>query len=208
MLTIEFRAANDLDIRAMTEGRGALGRNLATISLPAGIVAGGIAYAFSRSWWFAAAAGIGLFAISTYSNIVFFRKVRRWEFRRTDSKAVKVLEVVADRVLDVEPIGDDAPALCFFMGERKALLLVGQWLLKYDSFPSKSFRLHVWSENETPIRIDAIGPVVRAESSSVLLRSGYRKRQFELIDAAPETLQADLDSTLGPTASSAGAEQA
>src|SRR5215831_6406713 len=179
MLTINCRAANDLDLKAMTQGHGALGRNLATISIPAGIGVGGIAYALSRSCSIAVAAGVGLFAISLYSNLTFFRKVRRCEFLKTDSKAVEVLEVSADRVLDVEPVGDNAPALCFFVGERKAMLLVGQWLLKYDSFPSKKFCLYLWSENKVPIRIDAIGPTVEAEHSDVQFRPAYRMRQFE-----------------------------
>jgi hypothetical protein len=205
MLTISRRAANDLDLRAMTQGRGALGRNLATISVPAGIVVFGIAYAFSRSWWIAVAAGVGLFAISLYSNLIFFRKVRRGELLRTQSRAVEVLEVSADRVLNVEPVGDNAPAYCFFVGERKALLLVGQWLLKYESFPSKTFRLHLWSETKVPIRIDETGPTVLPEHSDVQLRTAYRILQFELIDASPETLQADLDSALGSARSRASA---
>jgi hypothetical protein len=114
MLTTNCRAANDLDFKAVTQGRGSLGRNLA-VALTAGMVVGGIAYAFSRSWWIAVTAGVGLFAISVYSNLMFFRRVRRYEFPRTDSKAVEILEVSADRILDVEPVGDNAPAFCFFV---------------------------------------------------------------------------------------------
>ena len=142
-------------------------------------------------------AGVGLFAISVYSNLMFFRKVRRYEALRTDSKAVEMFEVSADRILDVEPVGDNGPAFCFFVGGRKTLLLVGQWLLRYDSFPSKSFCLHLWSETRVPIRIDAIGPTVEPEHCDVQLRPTHRLRQLALFEASPETLQADLDNALG-----------
>jgi hypothetical protein len=197
MLAIRHRAANDLDLRAVTQGRGTLQRNVATLSAPAGIVVGGIAYAFSRSWWIAVAAGVGLFGLSLCSNLMFFRRVRRCESLRADSTAVEVLEVSANRVLDVEVVGDNEPAFCFFVEEGKALLVVGQWLHEYDSFPSKRFCLHLWSETKIPIRIDAIGLTAIPERSVVQLRTTYRTRKFELIDASPDTLQADLDSTFG-----------
>jgi hypothetical protein len=197
MLAISHRAANDLDLRAVTQGRGTLQRNVATLSAPAGIVVGGIAYAFSRSWWIAVAAGVGLFGLSLCSNLMFFRRVRHCESLRADSTAVEVLEVSANRVLDVEVVGDNEPAFCFFVEERKALLVVGQWLHEYDFFPSKRFCLHLWSETKIPIRIDAIGPTAIPERSGVQLRTTYRTRKFELIDASPDTLQADLDSTFG-----------
>jgi hypothetical protein len=202
LLNIKYRAANDLDLRTIRQGRGSFGRNVATVSLPFGIVACAVVYVIWHSWWSASAVGIGLFAASAYSNLAFFRNIKRWEFLRTDSKAVEVLEVSADRVLDVEPVGDNAPALCFFVGEGKALLLVGQWLLDYDLFPSKSFCLHLWREKKQPIRIDVIGSRVDAEHSNVQLRKAYRLRQIELIDASPDTLQADLDSAFGDKRSS------
>lgn len=47
-----------------------------------------------------------------------------------------------------------------------------------------------------PIRIDAIGPTLVQEHPNVRLRATHRLRQFQLIDASPDTLQADLDRAL------------
>jgi hypothetical protein len=107
-----------------------------------------------------------------------------------------VLEVSASRVLDLEPLGDDAPAFCFFVEERTALLLVGQWLLPYDSFPTLTFRVHRWSDTKEPIFIEANGPQIEPEPSGVQLRRNHSYGKIELIEAAPETLQNDLDRVL------------
>jgi hypothetical protein len=204
MLTINYRAANDVDLLTIRQGRGSLGRNLTTVSVPIGIFTFGLVYAIWHSWWSAGAVGIGLFTASVYSNLAYFRKIELGEFLKTDSKAVEVLEVSADRVLDIEPVGDNGPALCFFVGQGKALLLVGQWLLNFDSFPSKSFCLHLWRDTRLPIRIDVTGPTVDAEHFNAQLRPAYRLRQIEWIDAAPDTLQTDLDNALGAKRSRAG----
>jgi hypothetical protein len=98
--------------------------------------------------------------------------------------------------LDIQALGDNAPAFCFFVDEGKGLLLIGQWLLEYDSFPSNSFRIHRWSDTKQPIRIEVTGQHIDAEPSSVRLTTGYRFGKLELIDAMPETLQDDLDRSL------------
>jgi len=98
--------------------------------------------------------------------------------------------------VDIEALGDNSPALCFFVGDGKALLLVGQWLLNYDSFPTESFRVHRWSDSKECIRIEATGPQIEAEHSNVRLRPSHRFGELELIDANPETLQEDLDRAL------------
>lgn len=196
MITIHYRAANDLDLKASTEGRGSLVHNLATASLPAAALALGIVYMIWRSALAAGVVAIGLFVASLLSNIFFFRKVRRRSLLKEDGTAVEVFEASADRVLDIEPLGDNAAALCFFVGDRKALLLVGQWLLKYDSFPAESFRLHRWRVTKDCIRIEVTGSQIKAEHSTVRLRPSYRFRELELIDAVPETLQEDLDRAL------------
>jgi hypothetical protein len=193
MISIYQRAADDLDLDALTEGRGSLVRNLAMISLPSAAVALGIVYAIWRSFLAAGVVAAALFAASLFSNIVFFRKVNRHRLLKADTTAVEVFEVAAQRVLDIEPLGDDAPALCFFVGERKALLLVGQWLLKHEAFPAASFRLYRWRDSKKCIRIEVTGSQIETEHSTVQLQPSYRLRQIELIDAAPETLQEDLD---------------
>jgi len=193
MITIYHRAADDLDLKALTEGRGSLLRNVVTASLPGAAIVFGIVDLIWHSVMAAAVVAVGLFAGCLVSNIRFFRKVRRRQSLKADSTAVEVWEVSAQRVLDIEPIGDNAPAFCFFTGDRKALLLVGQWLLEWDSFPAQSFRLYRWRETQECIRIEASGPQIEPERSTIRLRPSHRFRQVELIEAAPETLQEDLD---------------
>jgi len=196
MMTIYSRAANDLDVKALTDGQRSLRRNLATASFPVATIAFGVVYAEWRSAMTAGAIAVGLFLASLLSNIRFFREIKRRENMKEDVNAVEVFEVSASSVLDLEPLGDDAPAFCFFVDEGKALLLVGPWLLKYDSFPAESFRLHRWADTKKPIRIDVIERPVNAAASKARLRPSHRYGKIEVLDAAPETLQDDLDRAL------------
>ncbi|MGB7844276.1 MAG: hypothetical protein WBL63_01575 [Candidatus Acidiferrum sp.] len=113
-----------------------------------------------------------------------------------DSTAVEVFDVSASRVLDVEHLGSNGPASCFFVDDGKALLLVGQWLLEYASFPNKSFRLYRRSDTKKPIRIEVIGNRVEPEHSTVRLLPNYRVTKVQMFDATPETLQEDLGRAL------------
>jgi hypothetical protein len=193
MITIHYRPANDLDLKALTEGRGSLAHNVMTVSLPVAALVFGFVYIIWHSLPVAGMVAVGLFFASLASNLSFFRKVERPRSLEKDSTAVEVFETSAQRVLDIEPLGDNAPALCFFVGDRKALLLVGQWLLEYDSFPAESFRVHRWRETKECIRIEVTGPQIEPEHSTARLRPSHRFRQLQIIDAAPETLQQDLD---------------
>ena len=196
MMAAYHRAADDVDLKALTHKRGSLWRNLVTAALPAAALAFGIIYLVWRSALKASIVGMGLFLASLLSNIRFFRRVKHCESLKKDANAVEVLEVSASRVLDVEPLGDHAPALCFFVGDGKALLLVGQWL-ESDSFPAESFRLHRWADTKKPIRIEVTGRPVQAVHSTVRLRPSHRFGKIEMFDATPETLQDDLDRVLG-----------
>jgi hypothetical protein len=196
LLTISHRAANDLDLKQLTHARGTFGRNVVTVSLPVGVVVFGIVYFSWRSALVASVIAAILFLASLLSNIRFFRKVKQRELLKADDKAVAVFAVSSDRVLDIEPLGDDSPAFCFFVGEGKALLLVGQWLLNYDSFPTKSLQIHCWADTKEPIRIETNGQSIEPEQSKIKLRPTHRFGKIELIDATPETLQTDLDRTL------------
>ena len=171
-------------------------RNVATRSFPVAAVVFGAVYMIWRSSLAAGVVAVSLFAASLLSNVRFFRKVKQRQSLKTDSAAVEVWEVSAQRVLDIEPLGDNAPAFCFFVGNGKALLLVGQWLLEHDLFPAQSFRLHRWRDNQESIRLEVTGPEIEPEHSTVRLRPSYRFGQLELIDATPETLQEDLDRAL------------
>jgi hypothetical protein len=95
--------------------------------------------------------------------------------------------------VDVEPLGSHGPAWVFFAADGKAMLLVGQWLLRHRSFPSTSFRLYQWADTKNPIRIEPTGRRVKPERSTAQLRPNYRLTDIEVFDAAPETLQHDLD---------------
>jgi hypothetical protein len=141
-------------------------------------------------------AGIFL-AASLISNLRFFKEIQRRQMLMRDSGAVEVIEVEASRVLDIEPLGSHGPALCFFMGEGKALLLIGQWLLEASSFPSTAFRLHRWSDTKTPIRIESRRGPITPENSAAQLPGRYNGGDVALFDAMPDTLQQDLDKAFG-----------
>jgi hypothetical protein len=197
MVNIYHRAADDLDLKALVRGRGSLGRNLLMVVLPASLVLFAGVYLLWRSLLAAGVVGVGIFLASSLSNIRFFRDVKRRESLKTNNKAVEVFDVSASRILEIEHLGSNGPALVFLAGEGKALLLVGQWLLDYDSFPCESFRLSRWTNSKKPIRIEVAAKAIRAESSAVRLKPTYSFGQIELFDGAPETLQNDLDLALG-----------
>lgn len=158
MIKIYQRAARNLDLAALTRGRGSLVRNLLTASLPLAIVLFGVVYLKWRSVRVAGAIAAAVFIASLISNVRFFRIRMQRERQKADGKAVETLEVSATRILDIEFVGDQGPAYCFFVDEGKALLLVGQWLLECPSFPFTSFLLHCWSDSKKPIRIEPLGP--------------------------------------------------
>lgn len=191
MIRIYERAANDFDLTALTRGRGSLIRNLLNVSLPVATVLFGVVYLKWRSVRIAGGIAAGLFIASLVSNVRFFRT--SGNRRRQMEGAVETMEVSATRILEIEFVGDQGPALCFFVEEGKALLLVGQWLLECPSFPCATFRLHRWANSKKPIRIEPLGSSVQAEPSTARLKPEHRFKPIELLQAAPETLQQDLD---------------
>ena len=202
MLKMYKRAAGNSDLKAMNRSGGSPGRNLVTVALPvAAALFGGIYWKW-RSLLAATLIAVGVFAASALSNVRFFREAKRRKGQKSDSNAVEVLEVSASRVLDIEHMGDDGPAFCFFVETGKALLLVGQWLLKCDSFPAESFRLYRWSDTKKPIWIEVIAKPICAEHTTVRLRPSHQFSKINLFDATPETLQADLDKALGTKSAS------
>jgi len=196
MLKTYSRAADDQDLKASAQGQVSLRRNILLTLVPVCALVFGVVYLIWRSVWAAGAASMVLFAASSYSNMSFFREMKRRQAQKADADAIEVLEVSASGVVDIEFIGDNGPALCFFVGEGKALLLVGQWLMDYDSFPCESFRLHRWSDTKRPIRVEVTGRAIEAEKSNVQLRKSHKYGKSELLDAAPDTLQEDLDRAL------------
>jgi hypothetical protein len=187
-------SADDRDFKAMTRGKGSLGRNLFLVCIPGALFLFALVYVISRrSLTAASVVGVLAFVASAWSNISFFTDVRRRKKAQADSQSVEVTEVQASRVVDIEPLGSHGPAWVFFAADGKALLLVGQWLLRCRSFPSTSFRLYQWAETKKPIRIEPTGRRVKPERSTVQLRSSYRLTDVEVFQATPETLQHDLD---------------
>src|SRR5215467_3501280 len=196
MLSTYRRPIDDLDLKALTHERGSFQRNVITRTVPASVIVFGVVYLLRRSLLIAGTVAAALFVGSLRSNFRFFRSVKRRKIQKQDAAAVEVLEVSALSIVDVEPLGDNAPAYCFFVGERKALLLVGQWLLRYEPFPVRVFRLHRWADTKEPIRIDSVEQPITAEPSAIRLRRTHRFGKIEVFDASPETLQEDLDRAL------------
>jgi len=165
-------------------------------SLPVSAVCFGLAYLIFRSLAIAGVVGVVLLVTSLVSNVRFFQGVRRRAGQRDDANAVDVIDVEASEVTDVHPVGDDAPAYVFFAGEGKAVLLVGQWLLEHDEFPSLSFRVTRWADSGKPITVEPRSAEVATEPSTVQMPSGDVPR-IAVFDATPATLQQDLDRAFG-----------
>jgi hypothetical protein len=181
----------------MTKGRGSLIRNVLFVALAIAAVIFAVVYAVSRSLVAATVIGGGLFTASAISNVRFFREVRRREHLKNDASAVEVFEVDATRVVDIEHLGSHGPAYCFFVGDGKTLLLIGQWLNEHRAFPSHSFLLHRWADTQKPIRIESKGRRITPEPVTVRLPPDCRAKDVELFSAAFETLQQDLDKAFG-----------
>lgn len=196
MIKTYHRAPTELEIEIGGTTRKSLMQNLITVTLPVSGLIFAVTFLIRRSVFLAAAAAGCLFLASLSSSLVAFRKTQRHRGMLGDTEAVEVLEVSADSVIDIEPVGDDGPAYCFFTGSEAAILLVGQWLRDYSSFPAMSFCLYRWAATKKCIRIEALGPRVEPEPSTAQLRQSHRYAKVELLKASPRTLQADLDRSL------------
>ena len=193
MISTFHTSADDRDFKAMTHGKGSLGRNLLFISLPIALFLFTLVYVIWRSPIAGLIVGVVAFGASAWSNVRFFSDVRRRKSISSDGQAVAVTEVQSSRVLDIEPLGSHGPVYVFFADDGKALLLVGQWMLSARRFPCASFRLYQWADTKEPIRIEPLSRRLKPEPSRVQLRSTYRFSDVEVLEATPETLQSDLD---------------
>lgn len=134
---------------------------------------------------------------SIWSNTRFFKAVGEREQSGSNPPTVEVIEVEATRVLDIEHLGSHGPAYCFFVVDGRALLLIGQWLMRFPEFPSLSFRLFRWVADGRPIRIEVTGKTTEPEHSTVGLQSHYSNGDIEVFRAQPSTLQHDLENAFG-----------
>lgn len=198
MINVYHRPVDEGDLLALRQHRGSIGRNLLKTSLPVSLFLLGIAYWMWRSVLLASALALGLFAASLWSNVRFYTRVKRRVAQKSDPRAVEVLQVSVSEAYEVEHLGSDGPAYCFFAESGKGLLLVGQWLSEIDPFPCDSFRVSRWSDTGKPIRIEPAGQPLSPISLQVALRAGYRFGRIELFDASLATLQQDLDRAFSP----------
>src|SRR5262245_27417772 len=84
MIRIHHRAVDDSDLKEMKEGRGSLGRNIVTITLPIAVVLFTVFYWMFRSLLVAILiSGLAFFG-SVVSNVRFFRKVHARKASRAD----------------------------------------------------------------------------------------------------------------------------
>ena len=197
MIRSHRRSADTEDMKAMKQGRGSPIPNIVTVTLPVGAILFAGVYWVGRSHWLALAVA-GVFVVaSIWSNARFFSTVRKREKSGFDQPTVEVMEVEATRVLDIEHLGSHGPAYCFLTEDGTALLLVGQWLMRFPKFPSLSFRLFRWADNGRPIRIEVTGGASVPEHSTVALQSHYSNGDIEVFRARPDTLQQDLEDAFG-----------
>jgi hypothetical protein len=191
------RAADEADVKAMTQGKGSLVRNILMVSLPIGAFLFLGIYWLTRSYVAALVVAGAVASGSIWSNVRFFRTVGERERPGPEQSTVEVMEVEATRVVDIEHLGSHGPAYCFFTADGTALLLVGQWLMEFPRFPSLSFRLFRWADDGKPIRIEATGRTIEPEQSTVALQGHYRNGDIEVFRAQPQTLQQDLENAFG-----------
>jgi len=197
MIRTYRRPANAEDMKAMTQGKGSLVRNILTVTLPIGAILFVGMYWLSRSSLVAIVVA-GLFLLgSIWSNTRFFKTVGERGKSGSDQPTVEVMEVEATRVLDIEHLGSHGPAYCFFTVDGQALLLIGQWLMRIPRFPSLSFRVFRWVDDGRPIRIEVTGTKIRPEHSTVGLQSHHSNGDIEVFHAQPHTLQQDLETAFG-----------
>ena len=181
----------------MSRSRGSFVSNLFSVSLPLSVLLFAVVYVISRSILTAGLIAGGFLVASAVSNMRFFKEMMRRQRLLGDAQAVEVIEVEASRVLDIEPLGDNGPALCFFTAGGTALLVVGQWLLEQGSFPSTSFRLRRWSDTKKPIHIESTGAEIIPDHSTVQLHAHYEIGDIEFSEASPGTLQEDFERAFG-----------
>jgi hypothetical protein len=191
------RAADAEDLKAMTQGEGSPVRNVLTVTLPIGALLFFGMFWLARSVWPALVVAGAVVLGSVWSNARFFRTVGARARPGPDHSTVEVMEVEATRVLDIEHLGSHGPAYCFFTADGRALLLVGQWLMRVPRFPSLSFRLFRWVEDGKPIRIEVTGRKAAPEHSTVGLQSHYSNGDITIFRAQPQTLQQDLENAFG-----------
>jgi hypothetical protein len=191
------RAADAADLKAMTQGKGSLGRNVVMVTLPMGFALFLGMYWLTRSYVAALVVASVVASASIWSNVRFFRTVGERGGPGSEQSTVDVMEVEATRVLDIEHLGSHGPAYCFFTADGTALLLVGQWLMEVPRFPSLSFRLFRWVDDGKPIRIEATGKTVEPEPSTVALQGHYTNGDIEVFRAQPQTLRQDLENAFG-----------
>ena len=191
------RAADAADLKAMTQGKGSLVRNVVMVTLPMGFALFLGMYWLTRSYLAALVVASVVVSASIWSNVRFFRTVGERGRPGSEQSTVDVMEVEATRVLDIEHLGSHGPAYCFFTADGTALLLVGQWLMEVPRFPSLSFRLLRWAADGKPIRIEATGKTVEPEPSTVALQDHYTNGDIEVFRAQPQTLQQDLSKAFG-----------
>lgn len=198
MIRRSILAAADADLRALTKGRGSPVRNITLVAIPVGAVLGALAYAMSRSWAVAAIAFVLFVAASAWSNMSFFREVKRRT--RTCDAAIECFEIEACQVVELEPHGSNEPAWAFLTDDGQCLLLVGQWLREKRKMPALSFRLFRWTVDGEPARIETSGRKVKPTMSNAGLKPHHRVASIQQFPARFASLEADLDHALGEAA--------
>jgi hypothetical protein len=201
MIRTYRRSAEAEDVKALKRGKGSPVRNILTVTFPIGAVVFAALYAVTDSYVLPSIVAGVLVLGSIRSNLEFFKTAGARETARAGRPSVEVIEVEASRVFEIEHLGSNGPAYCFFTGDGNTLLVVGQWLMEFPTFPTLSFRLSRWMDDGKPIRIETTGPEVTPEPSTVALQGHYSNGDIEVFRARPETLQQDLEDAFGKRAS-------
>ena len=196
MIRSTFQSFSERDLQAETAGRGTPGKNLLVITVPvcAAIFAG--LFLLTRSWWIAGIPALLFCGLSGVSNLLFAARMHRLRMLIGRENSVEAIEVEAVSAEDVEHLGSNGPAYCFFSEDGQALLLVGQWMLEAKQFPSLKFRLLRMADTGEPIRIESQAEEFIPPTYSTRLRTTYNISPVTRLQATPQNLQATLDSAL------------
>jgi uncharacterized membrane protein len=196
LIRVTHQPFSEKDLAAETRGRGSLWSNLLAVMLPVSGVILAVVYAIARSWWIAAIPAVLFFGFSLFSNLLFHARVGRLRALIGKAESVESIEVDAAAAEDVEHLGSNGPAYCFFSNDGQALLLVGQWLLEAKRFPSLKFRVLRMAATGEPIRIESSGEEITPKQFVTVLRASYKVEPIALLRATAENLQQVLDREL------------
>ena len=146
------------------------------------------------------------------------REIKKRNGRKTPAGDQQIEEwrIQSSRVLELIPLGDDDPVLCFEAGPDRVVMLKGQWLrdepiygappIRDDpdenflnglgrpySFPCRKFTVVRWPDSGDVLAIKCYGDYLAPEPSKVTIKRNYYFKSSECFNGALEHLEQLLE---------------